>query len=198
MLKRSVSIKDTLAQRYIEEHRRIEAEYVPASLHFLPHAYNHTADGFFPAMIAPINSVDAEVIAAHVTFLDPKTGNKLKGDGIKSRLIFGSCRGGAIRLSGATDRLALCEGIEDGLTILSTTDWPVWVTGGTSNLRSVELPDSIREVLIGADNDQAGLEATQHLAKRLTKEGRMVRIATPPSGYKDFNAMLCGEKHHVA
>lgn len=191
MLKRSIPINNTLVEVYLCKYRAIALEQIPASLRFIEHAYNYTAGGYFPAMIASIADMDGNIIAAHCTFLDPKTCDKLQGGGIKSRLIFGGCRGGAIRLAQGTEKLALCEGIEDGLSILqSAPDLAIWATAGTSNLRAVQIPASIKEVVICADNDVAGEEAAKDLSTRLVGEGKKVRIATPPAGIKDFNDLL--------
>jgi hypothetical protein len=168
------------------------------NLMFAEHVYNFTAERYLPALIARMQNVKGEMTAVLATFLDPSTGNKITGDGIKSRLIFGSCRGGAIRLTEATDKLALCEGIEDGLSIMQyVPDWSVWVTGGTSNLRAVQVPDHVREVMICADGDEAGKNAARELWQRLVSEGKHVRIAIPPKGFKDFNDLLRHGDNHV-
>lgn len=191
MIKRSVPIEKTLAEAYLREKRGIALERLPMSLGFIAHAYNYTGGGFYPAMIATMRDIEGNAIAAHCTFLDPATVNKLQGNGIKSRLIFGACRGGAIRLGEAMERLALCEGIEDGLSVLQCApEWPVWVTGGTSGLRSVQIPLHVREVMICADRDEAGKQATDDLSARLVSEGKKVRVAMPPEGVKDFNDLL--------
>lgn len=200
MLKRSIPIKGTIAETYLRQHRGIcmTLSHLPTLPRFIAHAYNHSACGFYPAMIAAMRSVDGDVIAAHCTFLDLKTDNKVRGDGIRDRLIFGSCKGGAIRLAEATDRVAVCEGIEDGLSIMQCSDWPVWVTGGTSNMRAVKIPVTVHEVMVCADSDEAGIAAAHDLAQRLVREGKRVRIATPPAPYKDFNDMLRGGGGHAS
>lgn len=197
MLKRSIPINNTLAEVYLREHRGIAIDAIPASLRFIEHAYNHTAGGYFPAMIASISDLDGNIIAAQCTFLKPTTGDKLQGEKIKSRLIFAGCRGGAIRLSQATEKLALCEGVEDGLSVLqSAPDLALWATAGTSNLRAVQIPSSVKEVIICADNDVAGAEATSDLSARLVGEGKTVRIAKPPACFKDFNDFLRNGNRH--
>lgn len=191
IIARRKPLKGTIAEHYLRQHRGIELVSLPETLGFVEYVYNYTAGRFLPALVASIQNIHGEIVAAHCTFLDPATGDKVRGEGIKSRLIFGGCRGAAIHLAEATHRVALCEGIEDGLSIMQASgDWPVWATGGTSGLRSLELLASVREVLLCGDNDVAGREAVTVVAERFTREGRMVRMAFPPEGFKDFNDLL--------
>jgi len=197
MLKRAEPVTGTLADAYLQKHRGITLSPLPAALGFIAHAYNYTAGEFYPALIATVRNPAGDAVAAHCTFLDA-AGNKLQGESIKPRLIFGACRGGAIRLAAATEKLALCEGIEDGLSVMQCSpEWPVWATGGTSGLRAVPIPAQVREVMICADRDAAGMAAANDLSARLIAEGRRVRIAAPPEGVKDFNDLLRGGMHHV-
>jgi len=103
----------------------------------------------------------------------------------------GHLHGGAVRLAAATETLVLCEGIEDGLTLLQATALPVWATLGTAGLAAVLLPETVRTVLIAADNDanNAGVLAAEKLAARLKKENRRV-VAYKPAGAKDFNDLV--------
>jgi len=172
MLERSVPIYGTLAEDYLREKRGI-AVGVSSVVRFMPHAFNFSTSKEHPAMIAPIQDVKGDVIAAHCTFLDPTTGNKLGGDGIKPRLIFGACSGGAIRLSPLKKKVIVCEGVEDGLSILqSIADACVWVSAGTSGMQNLQLPISVSEVIIAMDNDPegAGQRAATSLAEQLKKK----------------------------
>ena len=166
------------------------------NLMFAEHVYNYTAERYLPALLARMENISGEMTAVLVTFLDRVTGNKIAGDGIKSRLIFGACKGSAVRLMEASEKLALCEALEDALSIMQCTDWPVWACAGTSGLRAVQIPPHVREVMICADRDAAGAAAAKDLSARLVSEGKRVRIATPPAPYKDFNQLLrCGDSH---
>jgi DNA primase len=83
------------------------------------------------------------------------------------------------------------EGIETCLAAMQATEHPVWAALSTSGLRSLELPSTIREVIILADGDDAGEAAARNAALRWHREGRRVRIARPPRG-TDFNDVLLG------
>lgn len=163
----------------------------PHDLRYHPSLSNFTTNRKHPAMIAAVRDVAGDVVAAHQTFLTPE-GRKISGEDVKARLFLGAMKGGAIRLAPATDRVALCEGIEDALSIIQSTDWPCWATGSASNIP--DLPETIKEVLLCPDNDPAGIRAAHKAAARYTAEGRKVRVALPPHGAKDWNEALQKEK----
>ena len=57
------------------------------------------------------------------------------------------------------------------------------------SLRSLDLPNDIRDVIVLADGDDAGEAAARDCARRWNRQGRRVRIAHPTRGM-DFNDML--------
>jgi DNA primase len=59
----------------------------------------------------------------------------------------------------------------------------------TSGLRTLDLPDEARDVIILADGDDPGEMAARHAAMRWKREGRRVRIAQAPQGC-NFNDLL--------
>ena len=102
--------------------------------------------------------------------------------------------GGAIRLFPLEpdQPLALAEGIETALAVHQATGWPVWACVSAGGLAAVELPAEAREVVICADNDPAGVDAANALARRLLSEGRKVRLATPPREGQDWLDVVGG------
>ena len=52
------------------------------------------------------------------------------------------------------------------------------------------LPQTVKSIIIAADNGAPGEEAAQALGKRVVREDRTARIARPPKGYSDFNDLL--------
>jgi hypothetical protein len=92
-----------------------------------------------------------------------------------------------VRLAPATDTLMVGEGIETCLAAMSApTGMPAWAALSTSGLRTLQLPDGVRDVIILADGDDPGEAAARHAAARWKREERRVRIAQPPPGL-DFN-----------
>ena len=93
--------------------------------------------------------------------------------------------GGAVRLLEPADgALLVGEGIESTAAAVRVLDWRggAWATLGTSGMAAVELPESVRRVVIAADRDAGGLRAAAALAERLEAEGRRVTIDVPPCG----------------
>ena len=140
-----------------------------------------------PALIAAFTNDAGEVSGIQRTYLSP--------DGRKARcpnnkLSLGSIRGNAIRLGEAQDKLIVCEGLEDGLTLWSELpDHAVWVAGGASNLSRLNIPLSVSDLTIAADNDEAGRCAAHCAAEAYLRPDLSVRISLPTKGFKDFNEM---------
>lgn len=131
------------------------------------------------------------MVAVHRTFLSPEGSGKANVKPVKMAL--GPTARGAVRFAAAGPRLRLCEGIEDGLSVMQSDPiLPVWATLGTSGLRAVTLPASVHEVEILADADVSGDAAAEDVARRFLAEGRSVRIARPLAPFKDFNDALRG------
>jgi hypothetical protein len=181
--KKTVPIAGTLAETYLREHRRINCP-LPISLRFAP-SLRYAESQYYPALVAAVQGPDRALTAVQRIFLDPTTANKASVPDPKK--ILGQTRGGAVRLAHAGETLVLAEGIETALTILEATSLPVWVTLGTSGLRGIIVPQTVRTIVLAVDNDQAGIEAAQEATARFLKEGRTVKQVLPPENCKDFN-----------
>jgi DNA primase len=83
------------------------------------------------------------------------------------------------------------EGIETCLAAMQATGRPAWAALSTSGLRTLDLPDDVRDLIVLADGDDAGETAARDATLRWKHEGRRVRIARPPQGC-DFNDLLLG------
>ena len=154
-------------------------------------ALKHGPTGLhLPAMVCVIQAPDRSVVGVHRTFLCMD--GSAKALVTSPKMALGPIAGGAVRLAKVGQRLGLCEGIEDGLTILQATGLPVWACLGTSGLRSVVLPPPplAAHVTILADAGEPGEQAARAAAQRLAAEGREVSIARPPAGVGDFNEAL--------
>lgn len=145
--------------------------------------------GTWPALLAIVRGPDGRLVTLHRTWLAADgqgkapvpTPRKLCPPGRPDGL-----RGAAVRLYAATDRLALAEGIETALAVRLACGWPVWSCVSAGGMAAVIVPDIVREVMIAADFDRAGINAAEALAQRLTAEGRRARVAVPDRPGTDF------------
>jgi putative DNA primase/helicase len=169
---------------------------LPASPSLRFHAdVKHPSGGVWPAMVALVTSgTDGTPIAIHRTFLARDGAGKAPVD--PPKMMFGPCRGGAVRLADPSDVLMVGEGIETCLAAMLATGYPAWAALSTSGLRGLDLPKDVRDLIVLADGDEAGDAAAEDCALRWKCQGRRVRIARPPRGM-DFNEMLTGRAPFV-
>jgi putative DNA primase/helicase len=136
-------------------------------------------------------------VAVHCTYL--RQNGTGKADIEIEKAIFGSARGGAVRLGAPRmgEWLVIAEGIETTLAVTTSCAMPAWAALSTSGLRALVLPREATRVLIAADNDASGKgeHAARDAAARWLAEGRRVRIATPPEPGTDMADVLAGQSH---
>jgi hypothetical protein len=169
-----------------------------ADLLFHPDLTHWETKTGYPAMLGQVRDRDGAVIGLHRSYLAIAEAAVAKAPLDKAKKMLGRVAGGAVRLAdlGDGDRLALSEGIETGLAVMTACpDLPVWATLSTSGLEQVDLPPRVRRVLILADNDTsgAGLRAAEAAARRLRAQGRDVAVVLPPEEGEDFNDLLLRE-----
>jgi hypothetical protein len=179
------SAEGTLVETYL----RSRGLTVPIPLSIRFHAgLKHPSGGVWPVMVALVtHGADGKPIGIHRTFLARDGSTKAPVE--PSKMMFGPCRGGAVRLAEPRDVLMVGEGIETCLAAMQASGHPAWAALSTSGLRSLDLPHAVRDVIVLADGDDPGETAAQDCAGRWKREGRRVRIARPPQGM-DFNDLL--------
>ena len=160
----------------------------------------HPSGGKWPAMVGLVTrGTDDKPLAIHRTFLARDGSGKASVD--KQKMMLGPCRGGVVKLGAPCDLVMVGEGIETSLAAMFATGHPAWAALSTAGLRSLDLPDAVRDVIVLADGDDPGEAAARECAWRWKREGRRVRIARSPRGL-DFNDMLLGRTpgfaQHVA
>ncbi len=90
--------------------------------------------------------------------------------------------------------LALCEGLETGLSVIAATGATVWACpAGT--LAKVPVLASVERLTVYADNDPPGLSAARAVASRWRSAGRQISIETPPLPGADFNDLWLEMQH---
>jgi putative DNA primase/helicase len=148
----------------------------------------HPSGGIWPAMVALVTrGADDMPLAIHRTFIARDGGGKAPVD--PQKMMLGPCHGGMVRLASPGDVLMVGEGIETCLAAMQVTGQPAWAALSTSGLRTLDLPDAVRDVIVLADGDESGDAAARDCAWRWKRQGRRVRIARPPQGM-DFNDLL--------
>jgi hypothetical protein len=148
----------------------------------------HPSGGTWPAMVALVTrGVDDAPVAIHRTFLARDGSGKAPID--PQKMMLGPCRGGAVRLGSGLDVVMVGEGLESCLAAALATRITAWAALSTSGLRTLDLPRTVREVIVLADGDDPGEAAAQECAWRWKREARRVRVARPPQGM-DFNDLL--------
>lgn len=156
---------------------------------------------WFPAMTAAVRDANGRLVTLHRTLLSsfgtkadvaaPKRLMKLP----QGRTISGC----AIHIGETGEVLALAEGIETALSVAISTNIPCWACICAHGLEVVEIPQTVREVLIFADKDRSntGQCSAQKLAQRLQADGLTVRVMSIreeiPDAAKgiDCNDLLC-------
>jgi hypothetical protein len=161
------------------------------TLRFHP-SLKHPSGRFWPAMVASVTSgEDGELLGIHRTFLARDGVGKAQVE--PTKMMLGPCRDGVVRLAEPGKVLMIGEGVETCLAAMQATGNAAWAALSSSGLRTLHLPDTLRDLIILADGDDAGETAAAVAATRWMSEGRRVRIARPPRGM-DFNDLL---KHRL-
>jgi hypothetical protein len=159
-------------------------------------------------MVAAMVGSDNQFVAIHRTFLAPDGSGKAPvtptrkfwprfgGTGAAVHLWRGETGLAAPEAAkrGLWDRLAIVEGIEDGLSVVvACPDYRVWCAGTLGNIASLRLPECCGEVVVCADNDWGKPDAQAALQRglaALARQGRrMIKLARSPVG-KDMNDAL--------
>lgn len=153
---------------------------IPPSLRF-----GRTSRGG-PAMVAAVQAPDRRVIAVQTLALTPE-GRKATTTPV--RVTTGRMGHGAVRLAAATDVLGIAEGVETALSAMQLTGIPAWATLGGRRLAKIDIPASVRELTIFADNDEAGRDAAEAAAARYA-ERLVVHVRLPPARCGDWNDVL--------
>jgi hypothetical protein len=158
-----------------------------------------------PPAVAMLASIvrGPRMTGLHVTFLmRDASGQWRRRPGREGKRVLGQQRGGYIPLSRgrsgkslaeapAGDIVALCEGIEDALTVAAECpDWRVLAAVNCGNLSQIDLPPTVAEVVLCLQRDGENVavaHAIDAAVRRYSAEGRLVRASRPPEGFKDFN-----------
>jgi hypothetical protein len=164
---------------------------IPSTLKYHPRLF-HNSRTYHPAMVAAVTLWPSKTVSGvHRTYLTAD--GSAKAPLSPNKMMLGSIKGGAVRLSPIGPKLILAEGIETALSCFYATHVSTWSCLSTSGMVDVIVPslEITQEIIICADGDTAGHKASDKLAERLHRAGYIVHIAPPPQG-QDFNDVLRG------
>jgi conjugative transfer relaxase protein TraI len=197
IVKGGVSIKGTLAERYLKEHRNIED---PSRLNvlFWPKGSTWKAtddngdlyekNNKIPALLIPAKNDKGEITGVQRIYLDGKTGGKntfMDTAKLSKGKIESSA--GIIQKGEKLGTLYLAEGPETAATLaMANPKSTVLVSFGLSNLKNLSRIIKNHyptEVIIAGDNDSLSknntFDTTKHAQELLKKEGVVSKIIIP-------------------
>lgn len=195
--KASLPLKGSFAESYLEK-RGIWKENMPKSLRFHPSMNYYdgktkTSLGDFPCMLAPVTDKNGTIMCLHRTFLTTDGHKAPVPDAKKLMQKPADLNGCSIKLYPSTEVLGVAEGIETALAVHAIARIPVWSCVNAVLLEQVDIPASVRHVVIWADLDRSrtGEKSAEVLAARLVKMGKTVEIVLPegpiPEGEKGID-----------
>jgi hypothetical protein len=180
---------------------------LPGVLGWLPEQDHFESKSQWPVMLAGMQDADGKTVAIHRTFLRPDGSGKAPVE--PARKIWPSFAGCMIRLwrgegglsideackAGVCERWHVCEGIEDGLSLVLADPGPRTVCAGSlGNLANLEFPPCCDELVVCADNDWGKPQAKKQFDKAidvLARKVPKVLVARSAIG-KDANDALRG------
>lgn len=176
------------------------------NLRFEERFFDSESRQWCPAMVAAVRNISGQLVTVHRTLL---TADGRKADvNVPKRLMRlpddRTINGCAIRFGELYDVLAVAEGIETALSVVVATGLPCWACICAHGLEVVEIPPTVREVLIFADKDRSntGECSAQKLFQRVSALGVAVRVMSIrediPDAAKgiDCNDLLCRYGKH--
>jgi len=140
---------------------------------------------FLPAILAAVVEAD-QIVAVQRIFLQPNGRPALLA---KFKRTLGSLGAGAVQIQPAQTVLGLAEGVENAASAGTLLGIPVWATLGAERFDRVAIPQSVKRLVLLADNDRAGRRAVAKAKARYMRPGRQVITLWPPAPYNDWNEL---------
>ncbi len=181
----SLTHPDALPARKYLANRGLTLTDYPSALRYcgaMP--YHRNGSCTFPAIISGIQN-HGMIVGLHCIYITEE-GRKIAKQPAKKIhhvLYKRATSGGAIRLFEPGETLLIAEGIETSLAVHEMLQEPVWAATSAGTMGVMEIPVSVRRIIICADFDKsgAGTEAARKLGTRLHLQRREVHILTPES-----------------
>ncbi|QGM95852.1 hypothetical protein F7D13_16685 (plasmid) [Methylocystis rosea] len=186
----SQPIAGTKAEAYLRA-RNITADLNDTPLRYHPaliyREHPNSAPRKLPALVAAVTDNRGQITGIHRTFLDPK--RNAKASVSSTRRALGAILGNGVCFGVIDDFAIVGEGIETVLSLKSVAPHlPIVAALSAAHLAAWEFPPDLRQLVIAADNDNAGLHVARRLSARA--EAASVRATTIMSLRADFNSDL--------
>jgi hypothetical protein len=179
----------TLAERYLVTARGLKRPF-PDTLGYVRHAYCSVLGEETEALVAPLMDSNGHVTAVQQIFLCRETDDAWRDEhGRRVKRTLGAMRDGCVRLGLPDTTLGLAGSVEDALAATALYSLPVWATCGEHRLSRVWVPETVEQIIIFADADEAGFKAAREAWGRFKEDGKQVNIITPENT-KDFTATM--------
>jgi Ti-type conjugative transfer relaxase TraA len=205
----SMPIINTLADKYLREHRGIKAE-LPQGLKFKNQMFEPSTKQSLPALIAEARDGFGKLTAIQTIFLDKITAKKASLEIAKRS--YGKIKGSFVEIQGqklkeVPNRVYVAEGVETALSLKEAgIKDPIFASLGVSNYKNFgnflkdKYQDHSPEVIIAADHDKSknGIESpsfktTKQALEILKEKGFKASIIMPQKEGYDFNDVLLKE-----
>jgi len=182
---RRCPLEGTIGEAYLRRARGYPGLPIPPTIGFLPSDGKHPPS-LICAMGIPtkpepgkLEISDSAVMGVHLIKLTPDGTGKVGGDKAKitlSRVAMGS----PIVVSPMNDLLglAVCEGVEDALSLFAGNGFGVWAAGGASRMPALAetVPDYADVVSVVAGDNEAGRKYAGALATALVERLGVKRV----------------------
>ena len=151
----------------------------------LKHYAKESGETYCPSIVASVTDENGTLLGIQKHYLNEKGGKaNVTPNKMMKGVYKGSMSGGAVRLGVAGKALAVTEGVENGLAVMTAIDNKMAVWAGTTGamLAAMKIPNDVEKVYIFADKDKsgAGEKYAKTLEKRLISEGKIVYLLMPP------------------
>jgi len=194
----AIDIYGTPAETYLRRARGIVSNLPPTMRFGMVPAAKDDAGQWkrtYPALLCAVTRGD-DLVAIQRVFL--RDDGRDKRWGKKSKLTLGRFRGGAVKMGSRRPdpaELIVCEGPEDGLSLAQELpEREVWAALGTANMPLLDLPASVRRIVLAGQNDAAGRAAVDAAAAALAERGLEVSTMWPAAEFKDWNDQSRGRR----
>ncbi len=194
----SLTIKGTLAEKYLKEHRGIDTHSLPEGLRFHPGIFAKQNQKPLPALISIAHNKEGKVQSVEAIFLDSKTADKANVP-LKKQTI-GPKKGLVVHISQTKNKDAptlIAEGVVTGLSLANALPKTnVVVVLGKQMFSSVDISVLTNKVIFCVDNDGKNLKTDQTIlaaANRLKENQKSVSFMVPGSlkaSKQDYNDIL--------